>query len=428
MKHLRNRRGVALMMVLSSLTILTTMMVEFAYNTNVNYHLALNERDRLKATYLAKSAYHFMLLEMKFDRVFQQVVQQQNLGQYLGANAQLPLCQQFPLSTGLIRAVFTGGGLAGLLGGGEGEGEGDEQLEEMRRDVTMGQEDMAQEFLDFEGDFDGECVDEATKINLNGFAGLATTATTEGQMSPFDQYKQFLFRFLTRPEFADLFEAEDVSASDVITNIGDWVDDNTQINEFGGRGGGAESSLYERAEAPYKVHNGKLLTLLEAYLIEGVVDEWFAPMTKWFTVYGDAKINACTADTAIVESLIRRYVDTTPNLPPVRLEDPEEMQRLMDAILEACASGETGDALAQGIATALDGAIGAIGGGAEEQQGATRQTQAASGFAAYLATQPRYFGLTLTGQVIDTTVRIKAVVDVKEQDPKKWKLLYWRIY
>ena len=51
----RKQSGVALMLVLAALVVLTTMAAEFAYNTNVSYHLALNERDRLKAQYLAQS-------------------------------------------------------------------------------------------------------------------------------------------------------------------------------------------------------------------------------------------------------------------------------------------------------------------------------------------------------------------------------------
>ena len=53
---------------------------------------------------------------------------------------------------------------------------------------------------------------------------------------------------------------------------------------------------------------------------------------------------------------------------------------------------------------------------------------ASTGFAAYISTEPRYFTLKLAGQVGDTLVRIRAVVDVKETDPKKWKLLYWKVY
>ncbi len=429
------------MLVLSAIVLMTAMGVEFAYNTNVSYHLARNDLDRLRAHYLAKSAFNFMLLELKFDKTFRQVVQQQNLGEFLGANAQLPLCQQFPMSTGLIRAVFSGGGLPGMEGEAQGEGEVEaaeappeggegQSLEEMRKGASFGQEKTAEEFLSFEGDFDGECSDESTKIDLNAFAGLSTQAA-EGSVSPFDQYKQFLFRFLSRPQYEDLFKAADVRVLDVVTNIGDWIDSNAEINPSGGGGGGAERSLYDRAELPYQPRNGKLLTLMEAYLIDGVVDDWFGPLMDQFTVYGDGKINVCTASIDVVESLIRRYVESTPSLPPLRLEDPQEMGRLVQAIIDTCATGATGDQLKSQINAALNAAIGAVSSGSPAQPtepGQTPASPANTGFAAYVSTETRFFGLSLAGQSGETTVRIKAVMDLKEKDPKKWKLLYWRVY
>ena len=446
------------MLVLAAVSVLTSMGIEFAYNTSIYSTLAQNESDRLKAFYLAKSAYNFMQLELKFDRMFRQIVQSQNLGKFLGGNAQLPLCQQFPLSTGLIRAVFLEGTLPGMPGGEEGTAEGADQgaqkpeaaaapdgeagkageaIEGARKLSSLSQEQGAKDFLQFEGDFDGECVDEGTKIDLNGFFGLSQAEGAEGVPSAFDQYKQFLFRFLSQPKIKPLFEKLELRMGDVLNNIGDWVDANAEINDFGGRSGGAEVSLYQREGASYPVRNGKLVTLLEAYLIDGVIDEWFEPIMDSFTIYGDGTVNACTSSPEIVESLIRRYVDATPNLPPLRLEDPEEMGRLTQAVTDTCAAGAQGDQLKQAIAQALSQAIGSVSGGAAAPAtpgaatpaaGGAAGTGAASGFAAYLRTDPRYYTLKLAGQTADTTVRIKAVLDVKETDPKKWKLLYWKVY
>lgn len=460
--HRKNKRGVALILVLSAVTVLTTMGVEFAYNTNIYYNLAQNERNRLQAYYLAKSAYSFMQLELKFDRMFRQVVKTQNLSQYLGSSANLPLCQQFPISTGLIRAVFLNGAIPGMPGGQEGEGEPaseesqaasealstdesgeDETIDKMRKETSISQEKSAKEFLQFEGDFDAECIDESTKINLNGFAGLAQTPGAENALSPFDQYKQFIFRFLSEERFKDLFKEADLRPLDVVNNIGDWIDGNNEMNDFDGRSGGTENSLYQKAGAQYKVRNGKLLTLLETYMIDGVIDEWFAPMMDYFTVYGDMTINVCSASHEVVEGLIRRYVDSTPGLPPLRLEDANEMKTLVQAISDGCAAGGTGDQLKQQVAAALDTAIKSISSGVPAppqnpgmlpqpaptpQTPGAPETTATTGFAAFISTEPRYYTLMLTGQTGDTTVRIKAAIDVKETDPKKWKLLYWKVY
>lgn len=433
-------------MVISAIVVLTTLGVEFAYNTSVGYHLAQNERARLQAYYMAKSAYNFMLLELKFDRVFRQVVQSQNLGEYLGENAQLPLCQQFPMSTGLIRAVFMGGEILTTQGDNKGAGEEgaegesitedkearDESLEEMRKGTSISQEKTAAEFLEFEGDFDAECIDEGTKINLNGFAGLATTALVEGQMSPLDQYKQYLYRFLSQPKYELLFKTADVRVTDVVNNIGDWIDEDTTSSEIGGKSGNAERLKYDKLELKYPVRNGRLLTLLEAYLIDGVDDDWFYPMMNDFTVYGDGKVNVCTASKEILETVIKRYVESTPGLPPLRLEDPEEMKRLTTAVTDICKTGASGEALKQQIATALNTAIGAVSQSplqpAPQSSTQLPASQAQQGFGSYITTESRYFSLKLTGQIQQTTVRIMTILDVKDQDPKKWKILYWKVY
>lgn len=435
MRLFKENKGVALMLVLSAITVLTMMGVEFAYNTSVFHNLAQNEADRLKAYYLAKSAYNFMRLELKFNQTFQQVVRSQNLGQYLGQNANLPLCQQFPLSTGLIRTVFVEGAMPGMEGA-EGEEEGgevDEAIEEMRRDTSIAQERQAEEFLSFDGDFDGECADEGTKININALASLSREQDAEGVASPFDRYKQFLFRFMSEPKFEMLFEKAGVRVLDVVNNMGDWVDSNGEADDFEGRSSGLEISLYQRAGVPYQVRNGKLVTLMEAYLIDGVVDDWFDPMMNYFTIYSGAGVNVCTAPEEVVEGVIRAYIDANPGLPPLRLEDPEEMGNLLSAVAEACASGKSGDDMKNELNTAISAAMGQMTAAGGETAAAIQVP-----FGSLINLDSGVFSLTLGGQVGEIVVRIKTVIDTtgssssggsaSSVDPSKWRILYWRVY
>jgi hypothetical protein len=88
--------------------------------------------------------------------------------------------------------------------------------------------------------------------------------------------------------------------------------------------------------------------------------------------------------------------------------------------------GGIGNQLTQQIAESLNAALGAL----EEtptEEGAT-PAATTTGFAALLATEARYFSLYLTGAVGDVTVRIHAVLDVKDANPQRWNLLYWRVY
>lgn len=92
------------------------------------------------------------------------------------------------------------------------------------------------------------------------------------------------------------------------------------------------------------------------------------------------------------------------------------MNRLYDSINTACADSGIGDQAVSKIADALDKAIR---GTTDEDQG-TGQTgmRGGSTFASYLTSSSRFFTLKLAGQAGDTTVRIKAVLDVENQDPK----------
>src|SRR4051812_23835336 len=63
-----NRRGVALILVLTTVAILTAIGVDFSYGSRVNLHLAENARDELRAYYLARSAVNLSRLLLHFQK------------------------------------------------------------------------------------------------------------------------------------------------------------------------------------------------------------------------------------------------------------------------------------------------------------------------------------------------------------------------
>jgi hypothetical protein len=300
----------------------------------------------------------------------------------------------------------------------------------MQQMITISQREGAEEFLNFEGDFEGECVDEGTKLNLNAFAAWRPDKVVEGKLNEYDQYKEFLVKFLSNPQYENLFEKADVKPQDVVRNIGDWVDSNEQINEMGGVMGGPEDSIYNKQEEPYPIKNGKFTTPEEVYLVEGVVDDWYFPLRDRFTIYGDEKVDVCSAQPDVVSALIVRYLENKPNAPALNLTDQETMDRLLAAIAEGCALGGTAEQLKNNVSQALDAAVIELSGGEAPQPGT--QTPAAgggaAGFGQYIATEPRFFSLKLTGMVGDVVVTIRTTLDVKDNNPGRWKVLYWRVY
>ena len=68
--HEKNESGVALFMVLSSMTILALIAVELTWTAQVNQRIAYDGRDQLQAHYLAKTGFKLSLLRLK---AYQQV-------------------------------------------------------------------------------------------------------------------------------------------------------------------------------------------------------------------------------------------------------------------------------------------------------------------------------------------------------------------
>jgi len=62
-----SEHGAALVTVMLAITLLTVLVVEFAYSTQIDQHLAYNAVRSLQATYLARSGINFALIALKKD-------------------------------------------------------------------------------------------------------------------------------------------------------------------------------------------------------------------------------------------------------------------------------------------------------------------------------------------------------------------------
>lgn len=409
---MKSERGIALMMVISAIMLLSMIILEFVYETNVNYKIAVNEKERLQAYYLAESALNLMKVELKIDKQIKSAIASSPLAQSLQINLSQPMCQQFPFSTALIRAFFIGGEIPLLPGGQEFEGT------EKDQSATTFESESAQEFLSFDGDFDGTCADEASKFNINFFSGLDPNQQTLLGVSQYDSYKIMMANFLKNERYRKLFEGITLGEiEEVVRNIADWEDKNDVINDLGYVTRGPEDSLY-KDENDVKPLNTKFLSLDQIHMVEGVDDTWFMPLEDMFTVFGENKINVCLAEDDVVWTLILTYISQNPGIPSINPKDTETKKRLVDTVKFSCTSAQP---QASKIAQDLDAALG-IG----LQQ--TQTPQQAGGFANFVTTESRYYSLKLTGQVGDTVVNIKTVLDIKEPDPKRWKMMYYKVY
>ncbi|MBI2346010.1 MAG: general secretion pathway protein GspK [Deltaproteobacteria bacterium] len=424
MRMPKTDKGVAVLLVLGALFALATLAADFAMGRSVDLRLATAARDRLQAEYLATSAVNFLRLELKIERSAKSLFAQLPTGtQGIGTG---PLCKQYPISTGLLKAIF--------FPGGEGQPVGSETAEKAAasRMVNVFETETAQAFLQFRGDFAGECEDEGGKLNLNVFAGLNPLQQTLGGLNAYDRFKEIFTTFLGQERFKEYLGAEDADpqlAREAVRNMADWVDPNETINEKGGGQGGPESALYG-GTTDYSVRNGKMLTLDEAYLVAGVTDGWFTPLKRYFTVYGETKINRCSAAPEVVEAVVTAYALGNPKFPAFTPTNAELMKKITEAVAFDCNGAQVApQKVAQDIESLLSGGILSP---SEPQPtnpvpAPTGVSTATGSLAELIATEARFYRLIGTGEVGETGVRIETVVDVKEGDPKKWKMLYWHL-
>ncbi|MDO8461736.1 MAG: type II secretion system protein GspK [Deltaproteobacteria bacterium] len=403
----KDQKGIALMLALGTVMVLTTLAIEFAYNSHVSYSMALNERDRLRAYYLARSALQLAKLEMGMEKEIRGKFASQL--QQAGVPSQ-PICQQFPFSTAILRGLVATEEGGPALPGRPGEGEGQEKKEPEKTpeeekkgevDLSFLREEQAKDFLDFEGDFSVHCEAEESKLNLNFFR----TAGSD----PYEEQKQTLETLFLEKRFEPVFEKKREQIKKVVQNIADWVDRNDRINEAPGIEGGYEDSLYVGSEYTYKVKNGKMASLAELLLVSGVGDDLFNLAGPSLTVYGGNKINICIADDAIIKAVVLKYVNSQQGVAPIRPDDEEALAKVLDAIHQSCLLTQEPNAIAGAINKAL---------------GIT--TAGSSPIQSLFTTETRFYSFDLTGQSGDIELKVRVVLDAKGNS-NEWKMLYYRV-
>ncbi|HVE85909.1 MAG TPA: type II secretion system minor pseudopilin GspK [Myxococcales bacterium] len=353
-------RGVAMLIAIISIAILTVVATEFAYSSRVDLQLAANQRDGLQAYYLARSGLGLSRLMLKFQRQLDKTPIP-NLGGLLGA---------------------LGGGAGGLGGGGPLGGAGGQSptmslqiwrlakvdchmLRGMvrsepgpsetgslrassRRKLDFDDEfpDVAREqqkvsFGGFEGCFNATITDEEQKLNLVRLDSGALAARPVATR---------LFELFSDKRFEFLFDHEDanrvkVTPQELIISLKDWIDDDdtqSTLNVTPGwntnpfqPGFADENYNYDKYDPRYRTKNALFDSLDELFLVHGMNDQVMAAFRDRFTVYPDKNknLNINTDDPVMLYMAILMVAD--PNKPDPRLKDPLFIDQLIKQVRAA---------------------------------------------------------------------------------------------
>lgn len=303
MRYLKRRkqRGVALIMVLSALTVLAVMLTEFQQETSAELGSAMSERDSVQAEYSAKSAIAltrliiaaepsirkgmgFLLAFMKMEQLQLPVWEHADtlLSLFNDENA----TKEFGATTGSSHSQTKGLGLPGTR-------------------------------------FEAVIVDEDSKLNFN-YAARGTIAANLVVTN------QFL-SLVRGTQYDRLFEGRDADGNFkdrriICSALVDWADPNIDADPCTpelatAAQTAAEDTFYEGLKRPYARKNAAFDSLEELHLVRGIDEEFWNtfidpdpddPKKRIVTVWGSDKVNVNTANGITLAALVCQYAVSSP--------------------------------------------------------------------------------------------------------------------
>ncbi|NMO21588.1 general secretion pathway protein GspK [Pyxidicoccus fallax] len=357
----RRSRGVAMIIAIVSIAILTVVATDFAYNSRVDLQLATNQRDEVRAYYMARSGMSLARLLLRFQKQVDQtpIPNPMNLLSQLGLGGQQPPGQQTPQPTSLNLQLYKMArvdchmlrGLVNSEEGGEGgetaplkAAEDDENFKMDAEEDPAAREMAAQmtrrSFGGFEGCFLATITDEEEKLNVHRLiAGAGDALPTALRMM--DMMNDKRFEFLWERDDANKVRSNPM---EVLQSIKDWADDDEtgtgQLNPADPvnplpSGFSDEGANYSRYEPSYEPKNARFDSLDELYRVHGVNDQFMAAFRDRLTVYPDInrRPNINTDDPVMMGLAIMSVAD--PAKPDPRLTDPVFLNELITRIRAA---------------------------------------------------------------------------------------------
>lgn len=288
----RRRRGVAMILVLGALAILTVMLTEAQDDSSSDFSATIAARDQLAAEYAAKSAINLSRLLIAAEPTIRQSAGMLLSMLYGGTTPQLPVWEYADEVLGAFNDQAGKEAFASLSG----------------LDLSEG------EHLGLEGaSFDVDVIDEDSKINVN----LAVRETFSKQRLMLQ-----LIALTAGPQYDGLFSARDADGqfSDrqtICSALIDWSDSDQDMWPCDGsetaQQTGPEDSYYERLDQPYTRKNAAFDSLMELYRVRGVSEDFWStfvepdpddPRSRVMTVWGQGAVNVNSANAQVLLALI----------------------------------------------------------------------------------------------------------------------------
>lgn len=385
----RSRAGVALLMALTSIMFLTVLVTEIAYAATVRLELAAHQRDEVKAEKIALTGVQIYRLILVASKQLGQNSMLQSFSAQMGINLGDALWQMVPMiNSNLLRMLLVFDGSAD-----------EDEVEEVEEQGGLSEEQLAESressgsdrnFLDFDGDFAAELVDEDSRIYVGNIEAGSYAELLENRIA------LELYGLMSGLDNDQFFYEANLDRWELIANLADWVDlDGDRLYQ-----GGTEDSLYNNLESPYLPKNASFDTLQEIRLVDGWNrDDVWERFGDSLTIYGAGKVNVNTASRDVMYALLKAHLDPLPADQYV-----EELILKLDEykMLANFTDAKAFVAYLETLGATVD----------------PNMTDA-------ISTESTVFRVRSTGVVNDATVTIETVLDFSQD--ATGKVVYWRV-
>ncbi|MFW6067511.1 MAG: general secretion pathway protein GspK [Myxococcota bacterium] len=306
-KYARRERGVALVVVLGAVAILSIVLADMHENTSTAYAVSTAERDRLQAEYMAKSGLNLTRLLVLTEPQIRQTFAPMYMAMFGRPPPQLPV---WTLAN-VILSPFC------------------DYDQSERALATSGIDVRSIEGL---GDTPGTCeiqaLAENSKININDPLSLDGE---RARRSIAMQLFSMMGGHQSPSPYDPLFENPDgdgqnTTRLDVVAEMIDWWDQDTQHTQFDpGSGevsfGTSEDDFYQRLDDPYHRKNAPFDSIEELRLVRGVSDDFWAtfiepdpedPEARSLTIYGSGAVNPNEAPPQVLLARVCSFLSGQP--------------------------------------------------------------------------------------------------------------------
>jgi general secretion pathway protein K len=252
MLNIKNQKGIALIVVLMVIAVLAAVIVEFSFSARVSLNIVANHKDELKAYYIARAGIEGSKAILHYDlkkdggRRADYIVSAEEADPEKEPWSQVKL-----ITTTEFGGIPIGDGIL-VLG------------------IT----------------------DESSKININRLVydkdGKVLDENSTERKAVENRVKKLIENVLP--------DDIDVEPEDIVKYIRDWIDPDDDTGE-------AEDDYYQGLTPPYECKDAPINSITELKMVRGINDIIYEKIEKYFTPYGEDKVNINTASFEVIQAI-----------------------------------------------------------------------------------------------------------------------------